>query len=338
MHLSSMKHIIALLGMVVWGSSPAADMFAQDQPLTLSLSGPFSQLFSDREGSEYRSFELGFDGAVQQVSIRLRGNSRRRVCDFPPLRLDFSDATAEQAGFPGQGRLKLVTHCRNHPRGEQDLLEEFLAYRILNVLTDFSLRVRLLHLTYLDHSGRLPASASPRYGFVLEPVDALARRVGSEAVDMPGVPLGGYDLEHAALMYVFQYLIGNTDWSLLRADEDPSCCHNLELFVSEGQVVLVPYDFDLSGLVNARYAFPDPGLGIRRVTQRLYRGICTEREILQRAVRTTRAKRDEILDLVHTLPGLEPGNVKKAEKYIERFFDQADDEGELIELFERRCR
>ena len=63
-------------------------------------------------------------------------------------------------------------------------------------------------------------------------------------------------------MSVFQYMVGNTDWSMVRF-------HNVEVSrTPRGVYVPVPYDFDWTGLVSTRYARPNEGLGIRSVRQR----------------------------------------------------------------------
>ena len=217
------------------------------------------------------------------------------------------------------------------------MLEEYLAYRIFNVLTADSLQVRLLRITYRDSDGRLPDNASPRYGFLLEPLESMAARSGATVAALPGVPVDRHELRQAALVYVFQYLIGNTDWSLVREEDDEVCCHNIELLERDGLVLIVPYDFDLAGIVSARYAFPDASLPIRRVTQRLYRGLCTDPEVLRDAIRAVNARRTDIMALVRETPGLEPDNVENAVKYLERYFKRAGDEERLLGLFQERC-
>jgi hypothetical protein len=239
--------------------------------------------------------------------------------------------------FAGQQKLKLVTHCRNHDRGEQDLLEEYAAYRMLNAVTELSYRVRLLHVRYEDTEAKLPGEAALRFGFVIEPREQFTARTGAAPVTLKGFPKERHDRQKAALMYVFQYLVANTDWMLVKADYDEACCHNADLYELDSRVIFVPYDFDLTGLVNARYAFPDPKLRIDRVTQRRYRGLCTDREYLREALGTVRSKRAEILAVIRDLPGLEPGNVERATRYVDGFFEQAGDEERLLQSFEEHC-
>jgi hypothetical protein len=319
------------------GRAIAAPLFDADAPLEVTISGPFGALLETVRQPAYLPFTLAAEGWSQAVEISVRGRSRLRVCEFPPLRLGFPTGADANSVFAGQDRLKLVTHCRNHDRGEQDLLEEYAAYRVLNAVSDLSYRVRLLRIRYEDTDNRLPEEAALRYGFVIEPQAQFTARTGAAAVTLRGFPRERHDRRQAALMYVFEYLVANTDWMLLKADYDEACCHNADLYEVDSQVLFVPYDFDLSGLVNARYAFPDSKLRIRRVTQRLYRGLCTDREYLSAALATTRSKRAEILSVVGNLPGLEPGNAERAADYIDDFFEQAEDEERLLKSFEEHC-
>jgi hypothetical protein len=326
-----------LLCAAAWASAAAGSLFGDHSVLEVSLTGRFGDLFANAQGSDYQPFTLEVDGLRQEIRVRLRGHSRRRVCEFPPLRLEIPSNGAVQSLFAGHEQLKLVTHCRNQDRGEQDMLEEYLAYRVFNLLTPDSLKVRLLRFSYHDSEGRMPRGSSPRYGFLLEPLESLAARTGATVAALPGVPVQRHDLRQAALVYVFQYLIGNTDWSLVRKEGETVCCHNIELLERDGLVLVVPYDFDLAGIVNARYAFPDASLRIRRVTQRLYRGLCTDPENLRDAITAVNARRADIMALVRETPGLEPDEKEDAASYLEGYFKRAQDEERLLRDFEQRC-
>lgn len=315
----------------------ASPLFEDHAVLDVTLRGPLGSVFDDTEDRAEREFVIQFNGDERPVEVRVRGNSRVRVCEFPPLRLNFRQADVAQTVFDGQDKLKLVTHCRNQDRAEQDLLEEYVAFRIFNVLTDLSFRVRLMRISYVDTDGKLEDKGSHRFAFVLETVEQLAARMGAQPVTMEGVPKRRHDLERAALVYVYQYLIANTDWGLVKADYDEGCCHNIELFEIDGIVVIVPYDLDLAGLVNARYAFPDRTLRIKKVTQRLYRGLCTDRSILGAALDEVIARETEIARVLKETPGLTDDNREKAIRFVGRFFEKAADREKLLDEFERRC-
>lgn len=319
------------------GRAETSGLFASDEVLDVTLTGPLATLVENMDSKEERPFVLTVDGTEHAIEVRNRGNSRLRVCEFPPLRLDFvRDATAGTV-FEGQDKLKLVTHCRNYDRGEQDMLEEFLAYRLFNVLTNASFRVRLLRIRYVDTDGRLDEGAALRYGFVLEPEDQLAARLGGTPAGITGVPKRRHDMELASLLYLFQYMIGNTDWGFVKADYDDDCCHNVTLIEVNDVIVTIPYDFDLAGLVNARYARPDPLLRIKTVRQRLYRGLCSEPQQVEAALDRILAERESLLALPSSIEGLEDGNVTKVERYLSDFFELASDPDRLIRRFERSC-
>jgi hypothetical protein len=315
----------------------AGSLFDDDAVLDVLLSGPLSTLFDDRRQRSELPFVASFDGSRLQVDVSVRGRSRLRVCEFPPLRLDFGEETAVDSPLAGQGRVKLVTPCRDYDRAEKDLLQEYLTYRILNLVQDESYRVRLLRVRYVDTDRKPGSQVTERYAFLIEPDSEFAARIGAVQAELPAVPVSRIDPEHAAAVYVFQYLIANTDWSLVRAEHEEYCCHNTDLYERDGSLVFVPYDFDLSGLVNASYAYPDPQLRIKRVTQRLYRGTCIEQSALRSGLRRVAGLEEQVLQLVAEIPGFTADDVKSSSRFLAKFFESARDEQRLLRDFERGC-
>lgn len=305
--------------------------------VSVRLSGPLSEVFADQDAREYRPFTLETGGISIPLKVRVRGHSRVKVCEFPPLKLNFAQGAGQGTPFAGQDKLKLVTHCRNSDRGEQDLLEEYAAYRIFNQLTETSYRTHLLRIDYVDTAAKTPDDATPRYGFVIESLESLAGRLGAQPALLEGLPVHRQDLQQSSLVYVFQYLIANTDYMMLRADHEEVCCQNIDLLEKNGKVLMVPFDFDLAGLVNARYAFPDRILRIDRVTQRLYRGLCMDSAWIESALNQVRGREQAILDSVREIPGLTEKNSERALNFIRRFFEDAEDADDLLENFEKRC-
>jgi hypothetical protein len=325
-----------LLGTV---ASPlhAAPLFEDQTPLEVELTGPLSALIKNKKDREERPFQLRSGSVELDVKVKARGNSRMRVCNFPPLRFNFKKGDTVGTPFEGQDKLKLVTRCKKADRYQADALEEYAAYRIFSLLTDASYRTRLVHMTYNDTDGRLQEAYRDSYGFLIEPLDQLVARLNGSLSELPAVALRQLDKEQAALVYVYQYLIANTDWSFVAAEGDEFCCHNIELVRSGNKHFPVPYDFDLAGLVNARYARPDSSLNISRVTKRLYRGFCTDTDTLRGALRHIVSKEDEILGVIAGLPILDEKEKADRIKYLGGFFKEARDEDKLIKMFEKRC-
>ena len=328
---------LLLLLSCVSPAATASPLFEDESILEISLTGPLGSTVEDKQERAERRFVLSADGIDHDVNVRIRGNSRVRVCKFPPLRINFERSKTEQTTFAGQDKLKLVTHCRENRSAGSHVLREYVAYKIFNQITDIGYRVRLARISYSDTDNALSPTPFYRYAFFIESPEELAERIGARSIDIDGVSLSSLSQSHAARAFIFEYLIGNTDWSLVTADTDEYCCHNGDLFELDSERYYVPYDFDLAGLVNTRYAKPDPSLRISRVTQRLYRGYCISSDALREAMQDIKARRESILAVVNELPGLAEKDRDTTAKYVERFFEQAEDEDKLLRSFERRC-
>ncbi len=315
----------------------AAALFESEEVIEMTLTGPLDSVLDDKKQKREQPFVLQVDGVDINILARVRGNSRLRVCQLPPLRLNFINAEAQQTVFEGQKKLRLVTLCRKGERGQMDVLEEYAAYRIFNLLSDISYKVRLLHVTYIDTDGRSKLASEPGYAFAIEPKEQLVEQVGGEWVELAGVKMSQVAERQASLVFVFQYLIGNTDWSFALADGNDACCHNGDLLKINGKLNYVPYDFDLAGLVNASYAKPDPSFRIRKVTKRLYRGYCLSPKAVKDAIQTVKSKRDDILAVLTGMPGYSGKEAENKIKYLDKFFEQAQNEEKLLKLYERSC-
>ena len=318
----------------------ATPLFEDHSILEVELRGPLHDLYSSKNHKEREQlpFTLVADGIEHDIKVRVRGKSRLEICYFPPLRLNFKKGAVSGTVFAGQDKLKLVTHCSRSRYSDLDILEEYAAYRILNELTEISYRVRLLHIRYVDTERQPVGLDQPHYAFLIEPIEQLAERNQGTPVEKPGVALKWLDPQYAALVYVHQYLIGNTDWSLAVARDQEFCCHNVSLIEIDSLLNPVPYDFDMSGLVNARYAAPDEDLTrISRVTQRLYRGYCTDEEILRDTLHLIQENRVGIINIINELPLLTQKKKTEKIKYLEKAFNAAEKEERLIDQFEGRC-
>ncbi|MDJ0909133.1 MAG: hypothetical protein QNI99_08055 [Woeseiaceae bacterium] len=328
--------LIVLLAAAAAHTDEAVPLFENDAVVDIELSGPLTTLIDSGSTESELPFTLRAEGVEHQIQVRLRGKSRLRVCSFPPLRLNFVASAVEGTLFEDQDKLKLVTHCRGNERSEQDMLLEYAAYRVLNIISDVSYRVRQVRITYIDTDAESVATG-PKYGFLLESQDSLGDRIGIEPVELAGVSRGALDAMQASLVFIFHYLIGNTDWSLVAADGDEHCCHNGHLFSGDSGTYLVPYDFDLSGIVNAPYAEPDPSLGIRGVTRRLYRGYCVSPEQLAAALDRIAGLQEQILAVPASVAGLSDRRSARAQDYLQEFFDTAENRERLLSRFENRC-
>jgi len=327
----------AVLSEMAGTEGPVEDLFTTETPLVFVLEADFHQLRQDRSQESVeraaRIILADSDGEPIEVplQVRTRGNFRLRegVCPFPMLRLNFPSSQVEGTVFEGQDKVKLVTHCWSREAYEQNMLEEYLAYRIYGLLTDVSFRVQLASITYLDSSG--DEGPFTRMAFLIEDEDAMAARLGGEMLE-GRVTRDDYDPDLAGLIAVFQYMIGNTDWSL------PGT-HNMKLVRRGDDFLPIPYDLDFAGLVEAPYALPHPTIAdqIDSVRDRLYRGFCSDRIDFQALFARFNEQREATVDLVHALHGLDQGNRSSALAYIEDFYDVISDPQQAREKIIDAC-
>lgn len=320
--------------------APEQPLFASRDLLSFRMQADFGAVFKERgQTSTWHPATLSYTdsaGAPVTLPIRIktRGNFRlrRETCNFPPLHLEFPKDKVRHTLFAGQSRLKLVVHCQDkNERYEQDVLLEYLIYRALNQLTDNSFRVRLTRFTYVDSAGK--RDSLTRYAFFLEADDRMARRLGGKVFPRTHVVDESTDPNQMPLIWMFEYFVGNTDWSVW-------ALHNIVL-VMRPQVPLplaVPYDFDWSGVVNAPYARPDARLPIRSVRERLYRGYCRSAEELAPVLQLFNEKKDAIYDLYRTQEGLDPKVRDDALKYYDEFYKTITDPKAVKRTFIDDCR
>ena len=318
-------------------------LFASHEPLAFTLTADFRAIDKDRDPQSTRRFPgvltLATQGAAPiAVQLGTRGNSRLnvRTCDFPPLRVDFPKQDGKSAVkgtvFAGQETLKLVTHYWASSTFDQYLLREYLVYRIFNVMTPRSFRARQAVVTYVDSTNGKRIEARP--GIFIEEDGDLARRMGGRVVDLLRSQARDLDPDAATTMAILQYMVGNTDYSIY-------ALHNMKLVQTPalGRLLIpVPYDFDMTGLVNPYYAGVDKRLAIATVRDRLYRGPCRTMEELEPLLAVFRARQPDVLALVDALPGLRGGDRRDVRTFLNEFYETLARPGRVKRAFIDGCR
>ena len=320
-------------------ASEGRPLFQSADPLSFTLRADFKQVNKDRDRARRRRFPgvltvMAADGQPRTIPVTLRTRGKFRLnprnCSFVPLHVEFPKEQTEGTPFDGQEALKLVTHCQNDGVHEQYMLREYLAYRVLNVLTPRSFRARLAQATYVDSVGGKTIAMRP--ALFLESEKDMARRQEGRVAELKGRLFRHLEAETLGLMMMFEYMIGNTDFSI-------HALHNVRLVQNPAGVLYpVPYDFNNSGLVDAHYAIPSPKLPIKTVVDRLYRGPCPPPQ--QEAVLARfRAVETEVMDFVDTVPDMDKSHRRKARKYLEEFYSTIGRPASVKRLFgEGRCK
>lgn len=331
------------LGVATGGGSqetPPAPLFDSDDPLAFSLVADFAALEGDRTaGAPNRPATLVLAGSAGEerldIEVRTRGSFRLDPanCSFPPLRLEFPRGRGAGTPFEGQEELKMVGSCRpERDSYEQLVLKEYLIYRTFRLVSPIALGVRLARVTYVDTSGE--SEPSTRFAFLIEDDDALAARLGGRAYDIPegrNLPAAAFVPSAALGLAVFEYMIGNPDWSAVAGQ-------NVEIVDLGGVAYAVPYDFDSSGLVDAPYAVPPEALNLRSVRERLYRGWCSWEEDRGNVLARFRDAEPEVMALWRDFPHLDEGERTRALDYLRGFFDDIGDDRLAERRLFRDCR
>ena len=321
-----------------------AKLFTSSEPISVTISAPWRDL--ERKEKYQGTYpakieftdELG-NATSLNLTVERRGLTRQVVCRFPPIKLQFDKKVVKGTSFSGQKSLKMVTHCQKSSRFEQLYVLEMLAYRMYNIITDFSFRVRPLSVTYVDskHGGQ----QGPKFAFLIEDDSDVAKRNGQKKLKIGRNKSNRLESREASNFALFQYMVSNLDWSALSGPDKDKCCHNAKLIGRDPlkePVYAIPYDFDATGLVNAPYAVPPAKLPVKTVTQRLFRGFCVHNVTMEDTRQRFADNQGAILALVRDEPLLKSSSRKKALKYLEKFFDILQDDREFHKNIMAKCR
>jgi hypothetical protein len=316
---------------------PDISIFDDDTPIDLILKYDITSFIKNKMKSEYIDAELHIDynghETTKNIQLKARGNRRKEVCFFPPIYLNFKSDPLETSEMKGIKKIKMVTHCSTSKQSTAYLLKEFLVYKLYNILTDNSLRVRLLNITYID-TGKKKRNYE-KYGFLIEPVELLTKRTNSTEIDGSVVRSNNLIEEDADLVALFNYMIGNTDWRFKTG-------HNMKFIKSltefTQRVIPIPYDFDYSGFVDTHYATPQEWTSIKDVKEREYTGYCREKEEYVELIELFNAKKDEMLQTIDSFDYLPENERNRLNSYINEFFNMAKRPDRLASTLRTQCR
>ncbi len=326
---------------LLWADRAAAQapLFTDSAPLAMELTVDLDAICRDPEVLDCSDvparLSYGTAGGTQHqfdvlLKTRGRGSVRTSGCAFPSLFVRFRPEQTRGTLFAGQPVLPFTTHCLNHSNAYHDYLKvEYLAYRLYNLITDNSLRVRLARVRYQDPDSR---RGFTRYGFFTEHFQAMAVRINAELYQPELFDLRGANATELAQLAVFQYMIGNLDWSIVHQ-------HNIVLFRRADESVLaVPFDFDFSGLVDAEYARPPPQYRIRSVRTRRYHGFCQATIDWETLFNRFLSQREAAFSLVRSAPELSKPKRGRVYSYLESFYRILDSRQQREERIIAACR
>jgi hypothetical protein len=316
----------------------AAPLFSAHDMLQITLRGDLKTICDDigeerQEHPAILQYVSGNDTVTLDVQVSTRGNFRRKAenCEFPPLRINFKKKQVKGTLFDEINKIKLVTQCRpNSVAFEQYVLEEYLIYRVYNIITDTSFRVRPAQITYIDQGRKGKTWQS--YAFFIEPDGELENRLNITESKKKYLMQDSTQLYHVNRLAIFEYFIGNTDWAT-------TTLHNIKLFAIDTLQApyAIPYDFDWAGVISTAYATPLPQLDIEKVSDRLFLGNCRTMEQYKANFEFFKSKKTEIYALYHNFEPLRNSQRKDALNYYDRFYETIGNDTMIKIEFIDRC-
>lgn len=299
--------------------------FQSQEMVKLTITTNINQLLENRKKATYQEASIVWKSSngnevKLDADIRARGKYRNRVCDFPPIKLKFSKKELSELGYSSYNKMKLVTHCLdNEDEGNQNVIKEYLAYQMYNQLTDQSFRVQLVEVEYIDAAN--PGTSDIRYGMIIEHKKEMAARLNATIKnDLYNPDVTQIDADAENKMALFQYLIGNEDYST-------SAYKNIEWIENKtsGKLIPVPYDFDFSGFVNPSYARVPSQYGHTSNLDRMYLGLPVSDNLLKKNINTFLAKKKALIQLVRKDRNLNLEQRLGAIAYIRSFYSKIND-------------
>ncbi len=291
-------------------------LFQSESILDFVLTSDLSLINADRTPGSAKQFPgvLAAAGVELPVTLGSRGHLRltARTCDFVPIRIAFPHDQVAGTVFEGQTTVKLGTHCRSDQAFDQYVIREYLAYKLTNLVTPLSFRARLARGAYVD--ARSNKRQSTHLALFLEHENDVARRLSGRQVRLPHLVFNQLDGEALTRMMLLEYMLGNTDYSIW-------ALHNVVIVQDKRRRFFpVPYDFDLSGMVHAPYAAPDPRLPLHSVTDRLYRGPCRSVGEFDAAAEPFRARQTDMMAAIDSVGELDRVHKSEMKDYLASFF------------------
>lgn len=309
-------------------------LFSEDKILSFTLKGDIKNLLADRKGEPtYFSMHLleprgKGDTLSLDLRVRTRGHFRRLpgTCMYPPLLLNFPRSKIpDHSIFKGQNKLKLVMPCQ----GELYVYREYLTYKLANLISANTFRVRLVQVILQDTVKQ--KTSKEILGFLLEDEDDMAARLNGKIIKDGIFRPEDFTQEEFLLMASLQFLIGNTDWSTQYRQ-------NIKVVETKDRLLAIPYDFDHAGLVYAPYAKPAAELELNSVRDRRYRGYCLDDlSIFDSLINLFNEKKDKIYALYSENSQLKKGYKKSTVRYLDEFFKIINDQDLFAEAFQYPC-
>ncbi|WP_296702399.1 hypothetical protein [Algoriphagus sp.] len=329
--------LISALSLNVFGQD-SQNIFSEQEPLEIKMKFSVKDIKKESNDStyvesflQYKNEETGLWDSLD-IDLRVRGNFRLANCYYPPLRLKIKKKQSKGTIFDGNRNLKLVIPCTRSNGADDDIIKEYLCYKLAEPVTEFTFQTRLVKV-YLENEDDKKGEIAELMGFFIEDDDEVADRFDGEILE--GKKILGTVLEDSAAVRhdFFQLMIGNTDWSTMFQ-------HNMKILKLDAKTVVpLAYDFDMTGLVNPPYSQVSNLVDIEHVTDRLYRGYCREESLMQAIRQEFIALEPEIWEIAGSHEAMiGKSDYKVFNSYLDDFFKILKDDRVFESKILMECR
>ena len=253
-----------------------------------------------------------------ETEIRARGGFRRLNCYYTPIKLKLKKSKTKGTLFKGNKKLKLILPCLRGKTVNDKLIKEYLAYKLYEHISPYHFKTRLVDLEYTELKGKKAIVHSLK-GILQEDDKNVAERLNGREYKKNIHPLQ-QDAIASIQNNLFQYLIGNTDFSMRSR-------HNQKIFFINKKYISIPFDFDMSGLVNASYAtisgIENLPIKITAVSRRLYKGYKRDELLFQEVRQDFINNKVEMFNTINSLKKFfhYPKQFLSAKQFIVEFFE-----------------
>jgi len=314
------------------------DLFSVEEPLYLTLRLDVKALQKTRHQDAYHDAVMihmvGSEFQVtNSVQVKPREGMRQKYCALPPLWLKIVNSGIKTDSLKDEFRMNMVVRCKNVDQYESYVLKEYLAYKIYNIITPHSYRVRLVRLSIID-TGK-SNKMTEDWAFLQEPDELMTLRLKGKMIANDALSMSGVNPEVINSLSMFQYMIGNTDYSVTGR-------HNLQILAlnsgNPSGFLPVPSDFDYSGLVNADYAVPSEALGTNSVQERYYLGPCRPKQVHKETIQELARFEDEIMEYIKDFEYLDDTGKVDAIEYLDGYFNESKESWFIDRKIASTCR
>jgi hypothetical protein len=336
---------------------PAHGFFDDSSVVSFTLQAPLQQLFErGRKDNDFSvPARISATDAISpdhaaEAELSVRGNTSRKECEFPKLKMKFK---GDHGLFAEVHGVKINTHCGEAPddelsrdfgrlANERSPWREGVVYRMADAAGARTPRSRPARITYVDTSTPSPRRLT-RNALMVEDDGDVKARLGATGEITPDEFTSArqtFSAADTARVAFTQALIGNFDWCLMMAPGDGYRCDarkklwNMSALKTASGVVPVLQDFDLAGPVTGRHiwfdhAFPH-NFSASDVATEVIAQVQRARTLFDRAM-LDRLRRDLLLRreaITGAIDGaaVDPRGAELAHAYVDAFYRAIGDD------------